>query len=315
MAPASRRDERQGQAQASQQQHTEMRGLQTGSIKKTWAEHGPDWDSSMAAEAASKLSLWAAALCKSRAADAPPDARGIVLNIMWLRCIVAKECGREQDALGDHRSACPRSGVLRARGGPLERAPARICREAGAVVAMHTLVRDLDVGSVPGDDRRIEVIANGLPLWGGMQLAVDTTLVSALSGASARKPWTSCSGWRGNVREVCRLVCAALCRLPLPGAGPPSWPRARAGRTLPASWPRPPTRPQVSMGRRPWSVTCLLTAGNRLARVGASGEGRPAREELTSVNTAAKTSRARRRPLKSPLKHVEATAEKGARAS
>ena len=90
-------------------------------------------------------------------------------------------CGREQDALGDHRSACPRSGVLRARGGPLERAAARICREAGAVVATHTLVRDLNVGSVPGDDRRIEVIANGLLLWGGMQLAVDTTLVSALS--------------------------------------------------------------------------------------------------------------------------------------
>ena len=90
-------------------------------------------------------------------------------------------CGREQDALGDHRSACPRSGVLRARGGPLERA----CREAGAVVAVHTLVRDLNVGSVPGDDRRIEVIANGLPLWGGMQLAVDTTLVSALCSTGA----------------------------------------------------------------------------------------------------------------------------------
>ena len=45
----------------------------------------------MAAEAASKLSLWAAALCKSRAAEPPPDARGIVLNIMWLRRIVAKE--------------------------------------------------------------------------------------------------------------------------------------------------------------------------------------------------------------------------------
>ena len=64
-------------------------------------------------------------------------------------------------------------------------AAARICREAGAVVAMHTLVRDLNVGSVPGDDRRIEVIANGLPLWGGMQLAVDTTLVSALSSTGA----------------------------------------------------------------------------------------------------------------------------------
>ena len=33
------------------------------------------------------------------------------------------------------------------------------------------------------DDRRIEVIANGLPLWGGAQLAVDTTLVSTLTAA------------------------------------------------------------------------------------------------------------------------------------
>ena len=57
------------------------------------------------------------------------------------------------------------------------------------MVAMHTLVRDLNVGSVPGDDRRIEVIANGLPLWGGMQLAVDTTLVSALSSTGAPRSY------------------------------------------------------------------------------------------------------------------------------
>ena len=31
------------------------------------------------------------------------------------------------------------------------------------------------------DDRRIEVIPNGLPMWGGSQLAVDTTLVSPLT--------------------------------------------------------------------------------------------------------------------------------------
>ena len=37
--------------------------------------------------------------------------------------------------------------------------------------------------SVRQDERRIEVIANGLPLWGGEQLAVDTTLVSALTAA------------------------------------------------------------------------------------------------------------------------------------
>ena len=112
-------------------------------------------------------------------------------------------CGREQDAVGDHRSACPRSGVLRARGGPLERAAARICREAGAVVAMHTLVRDLNVGSVPGDDRRIEVIANGLPLWGGMQLAVDTP-----SQARRAKERTYPELLRPDSR--CRLVVLAL---------------------------------------------------------------------------------------------------------
>ena len=33
------------------------------------------------------------------------------------------------------------------------------------------------------DDRRIEVIANGLPFWGGVQVAVDTTLVSPLAAA------------------------------------------------------------------------------------------------------------------------------------
>ena len=39
------------------------------------------------------------------------------------------------------------------------------------------LVRDLNVQVDRQDDRRLEVVANGLPLWGGVQLAVDTTLV------------------------------------------------------------------------------------------------------------------------------------------
>ena len=92
-------------------------------------------------------------------------------------------CRQPHDAFGDHLAACPRSGVLRSRGGPLERAAARVCREAGATVAMHALVRDLNVVPVRQDERRIEVIANGLPLWGGVQLAVDTTLVSPLTAA------------------------------------------------------------------------------------------------------------------------------------
>ena len=75
-------------------------------------------------------------------------------------------CQRTLDVLGDHVAAYPRSGTLRQRGGPLERVAARVCREAAAV-ATNVLVRDLNL--------QAEVIANGLPLWGGSQLAVDTT--------------------------------------------------------------------------------------------------------------------------------------------
>jgi len=64
----------------------------------------------------------------------------------------------------------------------MERAAARICREAGARVTTNTRLVDLNLEHLDRqDDRRIEVIANGLPLWGGNQLAVDTTLVSPLT--------------------------------------------------------------------------------------------------------------------------------------
>ena len=54
----------------------------------------------------------------------------------------ACRCRRALDPLGDHRAACPRSGALRSRGTPLERAA---CREAGARVATHTLISDLSI--------------------------------------------------------------------------------------------------------------------------------------------------------------------------
>ena len=41
-------------------------------------------------------------------------------------------------------------------------------------------VRDLDIPVPAYDGRRLEVVAGGLPLFGGAQLAVDTTLVSSL---------------------------------------------------------------------------------------------------------------------------------------
>ena len=52
-----------------------------------------------------------------------------------------------------------------------------MCSEARGRVSTNVLVRDLDV-AVPDalDGRRLEVVADGLPLFGGAQLAVDTTV-------------------------------------------------------------------------------------------------------------------------------------------
>ena len=89
-------------------------------------------------------------------------------------------CRHFLDPLGDHRSACGVSGVLARRGFPPEAAAARVCREAGARVATNVLLRDLNIPLPPRDARRVEVIANNLPLWNGAQLAVDVALVSPL---------------------------------------------------------------------------------------------------------------------------------------
>ena len=54
---------------------------------------------------------------------------------------------------------------------PLEHAVARECRKDGARVAGHVCLADMN-------DRRLEVVvANGLPLWHGSQLALDATIV------------------------------------------------------------------------------------------------------------------------------------------
>ena len=97
-------------------------------------------------------------------------------------------CRRVLDPLGDHRSACGNAGVLGPRGFPLEKAAARVCREAGARVATNVFVRDLNLDGCPQDNRRLEVVANGLPLWQGAQIAVDTTLVSPIRRDGQPRP-------------------------------------------------------------------------------------------------------------------------------
>ena len=90
-------------------------------------------------------------------------------------------CGRRIDKFGHHRASCARAGVLGRRGFALESAIARVCREAGGRVTQNVMVRDLDLAEPqPADGRRLEVVVDGLPLFGGCQLAVDATIVSAL---------------------------------------------------------------------------------------------------------------------------------------
>ena len=64
----------------------------------------------------------------------------------------------------------------------MERMVARCFREAGARVRTNVYDRGLNMPNrVLDDNRHIEVIAEGLPLYHGRQLAVNAALVSPLT--------------------------------------------------------------------------------------------------------------------------------------
>ena len=65
---------------------------------------------------------------------------------------------------------------------------ARIYREAGARVRFNVMLRDMNLGVSASDTRRIEVLAQDLPCYGGAQLAVDVTLRSALTTGGEAHP-------------------------------------------------------------------------------------------------------------------------------
>ena len=74
-------------------------------------------------------------------------------------------------------------------GAALERAAARVCREAGARVATNVLLRDMNIDVPPADGRRAEVLANGLPLWQGAYNGPRNRKISK-PGRSPRKTET-----------------------------------------------------------------------------------------------------------------------------
>ena len=79
------------------------------------------------------------------------------------------ECGDRVDSKGCHRAACPHSKRLRTRAVGPERTLARVFREAGATVRFNCPLREMIVAVRAEDERRIEVLASGLPLFHGAQ--------------------------------------------------------------------------------------------------------------------------------------------------
>ena len=85
-------------------------------------------------------------------------------------------------------------------------------------MATNVLLRDMNVDVPLADSRRIEVLANGLPLWQGAQVAVDTTSVSRDGSARAgadRVPGKAATdaGRRKRQATYPELLAARRCRL------------------------------------------------------------------------------------------------------
>ena len=107
--------------------------------------------------------------------------RVVLLRRLRLALPVTVHSCQPLDPCGHHRAACAQAGVLGRRGFALESIMARISREAGGRVRTNLMARDMDVpASNVQDGRRLEVVVDGLPVRGGAQVAIDTTLVCAL---------------------------------------------------------------------------------------------------------------------------------------
>ena len=101
------------------------------------------------------------------------------------------------DPLGNHQAAC--------------RAVALVCRVVGARVARNMRIADMNLPVHVADARWIEIVCNGLPLWHGAQLAVDTTCVSPVTRSSEpRQGADSRPGASVSRSPRCQLVVFAV---------------------------------------------------------------------------------------------------------
>ena len=134
---------------------------------------------------------------------------------------VCEECGAPLDVNGRHRAACPASGRPKTRAAPMERVIARVCREARATVRFNTMLKYMNVGAKAGDERRIEVLAQGLPLHGVAQLAVDASLrqfALSVEGILVHVPIVR-TGPFSSMHVWTRRMLTRKCSKPVPADG------------------------------------------------------------------------------------------------
>ena len=153
---------------------------------------------------------------------------------------------------------------------------ARICWEAGGRAAINTFMRDMDL-PVPATDK----VVDGLPLFGGCQLAIDTTLVCAMhcdgsphQGAAERDGVVLTAARRRKERRYPELVGPrSRARLVFPGVG--SWGQVVIrDEVLPCSFGKgtvssrgatPPETCRKGLALEVGSRMCLCQGGRRVA--------------------------------------------------
>ena len=104
-------------------------------------------------------------------------------------------CNASLDVRGFHLLACAHSGRLLARARPLERAWSQVLREAGARVREQVPVSSLNLApSGVGADRKLDFVALGLPVYGGLPLCGDPTLRSPITAEGVAQSGAAADG-------------------------------------------------------------------------------------------------------------------------
>ena len=111
-----------------------------------------------------------------------------------------RSCRASPDDLGDHQTACSRSGLLKLRARPVEKVWPRVMREAGARVREDTLLTDIGVSVDPADGRKVEVVASGLPVAHTVLAAINATMMSPPGGLSTQRMSSVEARWREGAK-------------------------------------------------------------------------------------------------------------------